>query len=148
MDEEGKTYTVMKEITDHKTDARAVAADNGYVESPNGERRRRVTTAGWWLQVEWKDGSLSWVPLKDLKASNPIEVAEYAVANKIAEEPAFAWWVRAFLRRRDRIIKKVKHAIGSAHTSMGLNYPTVLRRHWLLTHKRGLTIGERLLRRR
>jgi hypothetical protein len=26
---------------------------------------------------------------KDLKASNPIEVAEYAVVNRIAEEPAF-----------------------------------------------------------
>ena len=35
-------------------------------------------------------------------------MAEYAVANKIAEEPAFAWWVRDALRRRDRIIKKFK----------------------------------------
>jgi hypothetical protein len=31
--------------------------------------------------------------LKDLKESNPVEVAEYAVANKIDDEPAFAWWV-------------------------------------------------------
>jgi hypothetical protein len=36
---------------------------------------------------------MSWVKLKDLKASNPIELAEYAVANWIAEEPAFKWWV-------------------------------------------------------
>jgi hypothetical protein len=36
---------------------------------------------------------MSWVKLKDLKASNPIELAEYAVANRIAEEPAFKWWV-------------------------------------------------------
>jgi hypothetical protein len=34
----------------------------------------------------------TWVSLKDLKESNPIETAEYAVANKISEEPAFAWW--------------------------------------------------------
>jgi hypothetical protein len=30
-------------------------------------------------------------PLKELKASNPVEVAEYAVANRLLEEPAFSW---------------------------------------------------------
>ena len=49
----------------------------------------RRTTKGWQLLLQWKDGSTSWTPLKDLKESNPVEVAEYAVANKIANEPAF-----------------------------------------------------------
>ena len=52
------------------------------------------------MQVEWKDGSTNWLPLKDLKESNPVELAEYAVANKLVEEPAFAWWDRPVLRRR------------------------------------------------
>ena len=39
------------------------------------------------------DGSFDWVPLKDLKDTNPVERAEYAVTNKIAEAMAFAWWV-------------------------------------------------------
>jgi hypothetical protein len=30
------------------------------------------------------------------------------VANKISEEPAFAWWAHKVLRKRDRIIHKVK----------------------------------------
>ena len=55
--------------------------------SSNAVHRR--TTKGWQLLVQWKDGSTSWTPLKDLKESNPVEVAEYAVANKIADEPAF-----------------------------------------------------------
>jgi hypothetical protein len=33
--------------------------------------------------VEWRDGSATWVPLKELKQSNPVEVAEYAVANRL-----------------------------------------------------------------
>jgi hypothetical protein len=33
------------------------------------------------------------IALKDLKESNPVKVAEYTVANKIDDEPAFAWWV-------------------------------------------------------
>jgi hypothetical protein len=56
----------------------------------------------------WKDWSTSWVKLKDLKVSNPIELAEYAVANCIAEEPAFKWWVSHTLRKWNRIILKVK----------------------------------------
>ena len=41
--------------------------------------------------VEWADRSTSMVPLKDLKVSNPVEVAEYATANNLEEEPAFKW---------------------------------------------------------
>jgi hypothetical protein len=51
---------------------------------------------------------MSWVKLKNLKESNPVELAEYAVANRIAEEPAFKWWVSNTLRKRNRIISKVK----------------------------------------
>jgi hypothetical protein len=47
---------------------------------------------------------LTWVPLADLKESNPVELAEYAVANRLQEEPAFMWWVSLVLRKRNRII--------------------------------------------
>ena len=51
---------------------------------------------------------MAWVPLRDLKVMNPVEVAKYAVANKINDQPAFAWWVHHVLKKRDQIIKKVK----------------------------------------
>ena len=60
---------------------------------------------GWKLLVSWKDNSTDWIPLKDLMELSPVEVVEYAVANKIAEEPAFAWWVRDVLRCWDWAIK-------------------------------------------
>ena len=78
------------------------------------------TTKGWKLLVEWKDGSSNWIPLKDLKASNPVETAEYTVANQIQDEPAFAWWVPFVLKKRSRIISKVKS------------------RYWRQTHKFGI----------
>jgi hypothetical protein len=53
----------------------------------------RKTTQGWDLQILWHDGTTSWESLWNLKESNPVEVALYAVANKIAEEPTFAWWI-------------------------------------------------------
>jgi hypothetical protein len=67
----------------------------------------KKTTRGWDVLVEWKDGTSSWLPVKDLKDSNPVELAEYAKANKLMEEPAFAWWAQKVLRRCDRIINKV-----------------------------------------
>ena len=58
-----------------------------------------------------------------MKDSNPVELAEYAVANKISEEPAFAWWVCDVLRRRDRIIKKVKSRYWSRTHKFGIELP-------------------------
>ena len=68
------------------------------------------------------DGSSTWVPLKDLKVSNAVELAEYAVANNIADEPAFNWWVKNTLKKRDIIISKVKS------------------KYWRTTHKFGIRV--------
>ena len=54
---------------------------------------RWITTKDWNLLIEWNDGMADWLPLKNLKESYQVQVAEYAVANKIAEQPIFAWWV-------------------------------------------------------
>jgi hypothetical protein len=55
-----------------------------------------------------------------VKHSHPLEVAKYAVANKIVEQPAFAWWAKLALKKRDRHIKNAKS------------------RYWKLTHKFGV----------
>jgi len=105
VDDEGHEMMLLSEITEHKSDGSAVSKDDGYTVGRHGRRSPRMTTKGWKLLCEWKDGSSSWVPLKDLKESNRIEVAEYAIANKIAEEPAFIRWVRLVLRTQDRMSK-------------------------------------------
>ena len=38
----------------------------------------------------------------------PIDLVEYAIANEINLEPAFAWWVARTLRRRNNIIKAMR----------------------------------------
>ena len=88
----------------------------------SGNRHKKRTTRGWHLCVEWNDGTTNWIPLKDLRESNPIELAEYAVANRIHEEPAFHWWVPFVIRKRNRIVSKVKA------------------KYWRLTHKFGIEL--------
>jgi hypothetical protein len=83
---------LLEEILDRKCDASAVRHDDIYVYKGANQHYCR-TTKGWKLLILWKDGTPTWEPLKDLKESNPVQVAEYAVANKLAEEPAFVWWI-------------------------------------------------------
>ena len=108
VDYEGHHYQVLTEVTDHKNDDSATAKVDGFIKSSNGNLHWKRMTYGWKLLVEWKDGSVDWVPLKDLKQSKPVDLAEYAVTNEISDEPAFNWWVKDNLQHRDRIISKVK----------------------------------------
>jgi hypothetical protein len=108
VDSKGHHYKLMHEIMDHKKDNLAIQINNGFIVSKSGNKVPKKTTRGWELLVEWKDGSMDWVPLVELKASFPIELSEYALANGIEEEPAFKWWVKQTMRRRDRIISMYK----------------------------------------
>jgi hypothetical protein len=114
VDEEGKRYLVFKEIVDHQCDRNAVL--HGHNDKP------RRTTKGWHLEVEWRDGSTSWLTLDELRTSNPVELAEYAFTNQIIEEPAFNWWAKKVLRRCNHIISKLKS------------------RYWKTTHKFGIAL--------
>ena len=122
-DDEGRRHAVLKEITDHKRDNTAVDIAKGFVTSRKGVRIPKTTTKGWKLLCQWKDGSSDWIDLKHLKDSNPIELAEYAVANRIQEEPAFKWWVSQTLRTRNRIIGKVKSRYWKTSHKFGVRLP-------------------------
>eukprot|EP00957_Ditylum_brightwellii_P132163 10077067-Ditylum_brightwellii.AAC.1 len=121
-DSEGRQYQILDEIVDHKCDGAALRGEDGWFTTRSGTRRRKQTTRGWKLLVSWKDGSTDWVPLSELKHSNPVEIAEYCVGNQLQDEPAFAWWYKDVLRRRNRIISKVKS------------------RYWKTTHKFGIEL--------
>ena len=60
--------------------------------------------------------------MKNLKHAFPVELAEYAIRNKIQDEPAFAWRVPWTMKKRKMIISKLKS-----------NY-------WERTHKYGIRI--------
>ena len=107
---------------DHKQDASALSKDEEFV-VVKGKRVRWMTTKGWKLCIQWKDGSTSWEHLKDLKESNPIEVAEYAVAQKIDSEPAFAWWVPFTLKKRSRIVAAVSNRYLLKTHKFGIELP-------------------------
>ena len=89
VDAEGYSYSILYEIVDHRSYVNALSKDNAYISTKTGKTKLRQTARGWDLQVEWKDGTTSWITLKDIKESNPVQVSGYAVTNKISEEPDF-----------------------------------------------------------
>jgi hypothetical protein len=123
LDNEGHQRVLLKEIVGHNVAPTALTQQEAWITSATGVRSRRPTTKGWSLQVEWRNGTQSVIPLKDAKNSFLIEVAENAVAAKIAKEPAFVWWVPQLLSTKDRIVSKVRRS-----------------KYWTRTHKFGIDI--------
>jgi hypothetical protein len=114
VDEEGNRHLIFKDIIDHRCDNNAVLEK--HIDKPTR------TTKGWFLLVEWRDNTTSWVSLDELKASNPVQVAEYAYSNHLIDEPAFKWWAKKVLRQRNHIVSKIKS------------------RYWRTTHKFGIRL--------
>ena len=110
-DGDGLHHQILEGILDHSKDKREIEKKDKYFISKCDRQSMRKITVGWKFNIKWRDGTTKWVSLKDLKESNPIEVAEYVTARYIQEEPAFAWWVPYTLRKRDRIISSFNSRI-------------------------------------
>jgi hypothetical protein len=100
----------------------------------------RKTTVGWSLCVLWKNGETSWVSLADLKESNPLEVAEYAVSHGIDHEPAFSWWVPNILKKRERIISAVNKRYLKRTHKFGIEVPKSVKDAMRLDAENGNTL--------
>ena len=112
VDKEGRESILMKKISDHNIDKSVIRE----------WKKVLITTKGWKLLVEWKDGTQDLMPIKDIKESNPVETAKYADTNNLLEEPVFKWWDNKVLKKKDGIISRVKS------------------RYWITSHKFGISL--------
>ena len=114
---------MIDEIEDHRKNSDAIPKEKVTILAPSGLQIKKKTTKGWDFYVRWKGGSGDWVTLKDLKESYPVPVADYAIANALQDEPAFAWWIPYTLKKRTAIIGKMKSS-----------------KHWERAHKYGVRV--------
>ena len=122
VDQEGHRHVIFDQIIDHRTDGSELSKEDGFIKSKNGGRRRKESTKGWEILLQWKDGSTTWETLKSLKECYPVQLAEYATLCSLLEEPAFAWWVPHVISKRKSIVAKIKS------------------KYWTRTHKFGIRI--------
>ena len=135
----------MREIKYHKSDVNAISISYGFNKSRNGNNVPKETTSGWKLQVEWKDRSTSWVPLKYLNSPNSLELAEYAINNKVEHKPAFHWWVRDASKKQDNIIGKIENNYWNTYHKFTIRVPKKVDEALLIYKEMGTDFWRRLI---
>ena len=146
-DIEQNQYSLMDHIVDYRKDNNVFRKDNQNV-TGNGKSYKQKTTRGWQLCIEWKDKSTAWERLSEMKESYPVEVAEYAEAVGISDEPLFSWWTGHLLKKRQRIVAAVNKRYHKLAQNLGSRCPKLWRKPWLSTRKMGMTYGGRQYRRK
>jgi hypothetical protein len=140
VDDEGNRHVLFEEIIDHRTDGTEVKQQDAFLTTRNGNQRRRETTKGWEILIQWKDGSTTWVSMKDIKNSYPVQLAEYATQRRIAGEPAFAWWIQHVLHKRNRIIAKLKTKYWVRSHKFGVKIPKSVEEAKIFDEENGNTL--------
>jgi hypothetical protein len=138
IDSDGYSTALMQGIIDYKKDeATAIPKTDKWVVTSRGQRRLRMSTVGWKLLVQWRDGTETWIPLKDMKESHPVETAEFARARGIDDEVAFAYWVPFTLRKRDVIISAIQSRLKKTSHKYGIEVPTSIEHSIKLDERNG-----------
>ena len=130
VNDEGYQEDTLHSIIDVQFEENAVK--KGFFYDRNGKRRMMKTTRGVNLLVAINSGkdpkggdriTKEWIPLKEMKQSYPLETAEFAVAQRIDKLPAFAWWVKHTLKKRNAIIASIKARIAKTTHKYGIEVP-------------------------
>ena len=138
---EGNQYLLLDSIVDYKKQKSALTVKDAFV-TVRGRHNMRKTTKGWKLCVQWKDGTTTWERLADLRESNPVEVAECAVAQGVDHKPAFAWWVPHTLKNRDMIIKAVNTRYLKRTHKFGIRLPKTVEEALRIDKENGNTMWQ------
>jgi len=92
-------------------------------EFPDGNISKYSTKA-WRICVMWNNNSTSWHPLADIKNSFPVQLAQYAISNKLDQDTAFRWWIKPTLKHKESFLKAVKSKYSSRTHKFGIRVPT------------------------
>ena len=145
LDSEVHHYQVLAKVNYHNICDTDITQVDSFIKSSNGNLQHKRTTCSCKILVEWKDDSADWVPLKDLKQSNPVELGEYAMKNEISDGTEFRLWVKYTLRRKDIIINKVNYKYWLTTHTFGIRVPKTVKIHMILKGNQKLTFGPRQL---
>ena len=100
VDQEGNIFVLIDSIINTRTNRTQTLQKDAFVIPKSGTKRRKNTTKGWEVCIRWKDGSTTWNKLRYIKDSYTVKMVEYAVENRMLEEPAFTWWTENVLNKR------------------------------------------------
>ena len=83
-----------------------------------------------------------------MKEYNPLEIAEYAISNKLEKEPAFAWWVPHVIKKRNKIISAVASRVRIKNMKYGMRIPTSITEAYEIDKENGNTLWRDAIKRK
>ena len=86
------------------------------------------------------------IPLKELKDSNPIKVAEYIIRNGLQEDPVFCWWVHNVLHKQLCVISKLKKHYARMTHKFGVELPHSIQAAFNIDKKTGTDYWFKVIR--
>ena len=86
VDSEGNYTLLMNCMADYRRNYHALTIRDQKI-VVKGRTSLRRSTVGWFICIQWKDGSTSWEKLSDMKECYPVETVDYEVAQGIDHEP-------------------------------------------------------------
>ena len=126
VDQDGQRFVLFNAIIYSRTYGTLIKDRDYFIHMSNINKRRRETTKGWEVCIQWKDGRSTWNQVKDAKDSFLVQLADYAVLNQIVDKPEFAWWIKKVLNKRYSIISNTAS------------------KYWKKTHKYGMRIPHKV----
>jgi uncharacterized protein YfaT (DUF1175 family) len=74
VDPEGNRLALPDDIVDYFcTNSKDITSmDDGFIVMPTGTKRKKESTVGWELLLQWKDSSTTWVPVKGAEEAYPV----------------------------------------------------------------------------
>ena len=75
VDQDGQRFVIFDEIIDWQTYGSQTKFEDACIHISNGNKRRRETTKGWEVCIQWKDGSSTWNQVKAVKEAYPVHLA-------------------------------------------------------------------------
>ena len=144
---EGFTTKILDQFQRHWNIEEEIEKSDGYIKNSKGRRPRNITTKGYDFLTKFRYGSESWIPLADLKEYNPLEIAEYAISNKLEKEPAFAWWVPQVIKKHNKIISEVASRVRIKTMKYGIKIPTSIIEAYDIDKENGNTLWRDAIKR-
>ena len=111
-DQAGNQFTIIDSSTGTRTDSTHALQQDVFVYTSTRTKIRVNTNKLWYIYNQWKERSTTWNTVKNVKYLYLFQIDQFAVENRISEEPAFVWWAKYVLKKQDRIISKTQRFWG------------------------------------
>ena len=79
VDDDGYHHQILDCIVGHRSDDKAIAKGDELYMSKSQRSTQKKTTKGWYINIQWKDGSSSLKKMVDVNESITVPLAEYAL---------------------------------------------------------------------